>query len=184
MKIRNGDNVVIISGKDKGKTGKVLRVLPTTSRIVVAGVNMRTRHVRATPQQPGQKIQYEASINVSNAMLVDPKTKKRTRIGFDTDKKGKKQRIAKKSGEALPNTKAGAAVASTKKDEAAKKEEPKKAVSAEAKETAKKKPFWKRGGDEKAADTDEVKESSHMEEDHSVPDQVERKSARSHQRGS
>ena len=108
MKLHTGDHVVIISGKDKGKTGSILRVLASNGRIVVGGINMRTRHMKATPQRAGQKIQYEASIDISNVMLVDPKTKKRTRIGITTNEKGQKRRVAKASGEELPIKKAGA----------------------------------------------------------------------------
>jgi large subunit ribosomal protein L24 len=100
MKLHTGDNVVIITGKDKGKTGRILRLLSTTNRIVVAGINMRTRHIKKTPQAPGRKIRYEASLHASNVMIVDPKGKKGSRIGSRiTD--GKKERFAKKSGEAL-----------------------------------------------------------------------------------
>lgn len=97
MKIKAGDNVVVIAGKHKGKTGKVLRVNPKTERIVVEDVNMVTRHMRKTPQRPGQKVQFEAPIHVSNVMLVDPKSKKRTRVGYQKDSKGVKQRITKNS---------------------------------------------------------------------------------------
>jgi len=101
MKITTGDTVVIITGKDKGKTGTVLRTLPATSRVVVAGINMRTKHIKATPQKAGQRLQYEASIHASNVMLLDAKTKKPTRIGFSVSEKGKKERIAKRSGEVI-----------------------------------------------------------------------------------
>lgn len=165
MKIRTGDTVVVISGKDKGKTGAILRVLPNKNRVVVADINMRTRHMKATPQQPGQKIVYEASLDVSNVMLVDPKTKKRTRIGFSKDAKGNKQRIAKASSEVLPNKKATTTVKKTTEKDS----------------TDAKKAFWKRGT--KSVSADDVAEND-QNKDHSVPDQVERKSTRSHSRGS
>jgi large subunit ribosomal protein L24 len=161
MKLRTGDTVVIISGKDKGKTGSILRILPNTNRVVVTDINMRTRHIKATPQQPGQKIRYEASINASNVMLVDPKTKKRTRVGYATEK-GKKFRIAKKSGEKITGS---------SKTKAKATEAPKGA----------KKGFWNRT---EKADTHEVKEGSHMSVDHSVTEQTTRTSTRSHSRGS
>ena len=112
MKLHTGDNIVVIAGKDKGKTGRILRVLIEKARIVVTGINMRTRHMKKTQQSPGRKIRYEASLDVSNVMLIDPKTKKRTRIGVryeggkphsapDGATRGKKERFAKKSGEAL-----------------------------------------------------------------------------------
>jgi len=118
MRIHTGDTVVVITGKDKGKTGSVLRVLAAKNRLVIGGVNMRTKHVRATPQRAGQKIQYEASIHVSNVMLIDPKSKKRTRIGYVRDEKGKK-RIAKRSGETLAVRQATKVKATKAKDEKA-----------------------------------------------------------------
>ena len=108
MKIHTGDNVVVITGKDKGKTGSVMKVLPVTGRIVVSGINMRTKHIKATPQQAGQKIQYEGSVSISNVMVVDAKSKKRTRVGFEIDGKGKKKRIAKRSGEVIEKKKVAA----------------------------------------------------------------------------
>lgn len=100
MKLHTGDSVVIITGKDRGKTGRILRVLPEKSRVVVTGLNMRTRHMRKTAQAPGRIVRYEASIHASNVMAVDPKTKKRTRIGYK-EHDGKWERVAKKSGELL-----------------------------------------------------------------------------------
>lgn len=100
MKLRTGDNVVIISGREKGKTGKVIRVLHTTNRLVVEGVNIRTRHQKKTQQHPGQIVRYEAGIHASNAMMVDPKNAKRTRIGMMNGEHGKR-RVAKRSGTAL-----------------------------------------------------------------------------------
>jgi len=82
MKIHTGDTVVIISGKDKGKSGTVLRVLHERNHVVVTGINMRTRHVKKTFQQAGRILKYEASMNASKVMLLDPKTKKPTRIGM------------------------------------------------------------------------------------------------------
>lgn len=101
MKLHTGDNVVVIAGKDKGKVGRILRVLTDRGRIVVAGVNMRTKHMKKTPQSPGRKIRYEASMSVSNVMLIDPKTKKRSRIGRRSGESGGLERFAKNSGEAL-----------------------------------------------------------------------------------
>lgn len=164
MKLRSGDTVVVISGKDKGKTGTILRTLPNKNRVVVADINMRTRHVKATPQQAGQKITYEASIDVSNVMLVDPKSKKRTRIGYAVND-GKKQRIAKASGEKVTATKPAKS-----KTEAAAKEETTKA----------KKGFWNRS--KATEDKHDVDTGSHMQEDHSVPDQTGA-NTRSHSRG-
>jgi large subunit ribosomal protein L24 len=101
MKIKNGDNVVIITGKDRNKTGKVIRVLEKSGRIVVENLNMVTRHKKKTSQKKGEKIKFEASLNASNVMLIDPKTKKATRIGYRVTKEGKKERIAKNSNTVL-----------------------------------------------------------------------------------
>ncbi len=100
MKLHTGDLVVVIAGKDKGKTGRILRVLAESSRVVVAGINMRTRHIKKTLQAAGRVVRYEASLHASNVMAIDPKTKKRTRIGYRL-KDGLKERIAKRSGEEL-----------------------------------------------------------------------------------
>lgn len=101
MHIRKGDNVIVIAGKDKGKTGKVLRAFPADSLIVVEGVNVHKRHQRPRKAaQHGQVVDKTMPIHVSNAMVVDPKTNKQTRIGRK-DVKGKKTRIALKSGTEL-----------------------------------------------------------------------------------
>lgn len=189
MKIKAGDSVVVISGKDKGKTGQVLRVLHSKNRLVVADVNMRTRHIKGGPQRPGEIVKYEASIHASNVMLVDGKTKKRTRVGYKVEK-GKKVRIAKRSGEELKKT-AVAAKKTTDKAAADKAEAKvtKQKESADKNAAAvgdKKSPFWKKmgfGAEEMGADSAEVDAPSHMKEDHSVPDQIERSSSRSSGRG-
>lgn len=189
MKIRAGDNVVVITGKDKGKTGSVLRVLATTHRVVVAGINMRTKHVRATPQRPGQRLQYEASIHMSNIMLIDPKTKKRTRVGFAVSK-GKKDRIAKRSGEVIARTLGKPAAA---KDEKALKTEGKKAKPAAKPEKGgvtkvekpERKPFWKKVGfgAEEAAESLADRHGLQKTKDHSVPDEGQAPTIFTHQRG-
>lgn len=189
MKLRNGDHVVVISGKDKGKTGTVLRVLHNKDRLVIGGINMRVKHVRGTPQQPGQRLEYEASIAVSNVMLIDPKTKKRTRIGSAIDEKGKKNRIAKRSGEVLPTTKAGSktlkkdsaktnksssskATKETKEDKktlekeiAEVKEVKKEVVAQEGKKPPTKKPFWKRV----INFSDDLEGEGEAKPDHTIP---------------
>lgn len=104
MKLHAGDNVVVITGKDRGKVGRVLRVLPEESRVVVADINMRTRFIKKTPQNPGRQVRFEASIAVSNVMLLDPKSKKPTRIGWKVVG-DKKERVAKRSGEMLASGK-------------------------------------------------------------------------------
>ena len=100
-KIKKGDSVVVLSGKDKGKRGEVLSVSPTESRAVVQGVNMVKRHSK--PQglnQPGGIQEKEASIDLSNLALIDPKSDKPTRVGFRLDG-DKKVRVAKASGEVI-----------------------------------------------------------------------------------
>lgn len=97
MKIKKGDEVVVISGKYKGVKGQVLEARPTESRVVVAGVNRHKWHVKPTQNEPGHIVDREAPIHVSNVALVDPKTKKPTRVGYKMEK-GKKVRVAKKSG--------------------------------------------------------------------------------------
>ncbi len=139
MKLRTGDNVVIISGKEKGKTGKVIRVVRTTNRLIVEGVNMRTRHQKKTPQRPGQILRYEASIHASNAMMVDPKNAKRTRIGMVYLEHGK-QRVAKKSGTALERGKR------TEKKQRREEKEQKAGEEQVVQKTdnSVREPFWKR----------------------------------------
>ena len=107
MRIKTGDTVVVITGKDsksnggKGKQGKVVAAKPSAGKIIVEGVNMVKKHVRQSEQNPdGGVIEMEAPIKVSNVMLVDPKTGERTRVGYKMVD-GKKVRYAKKSGEVL-----------------------------------------------------------------------------------
>ena len=106
-RIRKGDKVVVISGADKGKRGEVLTVMPKVDRAVVQGVNIAKRHVK--PQgmgKPGGIMEQEATIHLSNLMLIDPKTDKPTRVGFrvlDADAKGagRKVRVARATGEVI-----------------------------------------------------------------------------------
>ena len=100
MKIRKGDEVVVISGKYKGVKGAVLEARPAESRVVVAGVNRHKWHIKPTQNEAGHIVDREAPIHVSNVALVDPKTKKPTRVGYKMEK-GKKVRVAKKSGTEL-----------------------------------------------------------------------------------
>lgn len=97
MKIKTGDNIVVIAGKERNKTGKVMRVLEKSNRVVVEGLNKVTRHVKKSATKKGEKRSFEAPMHSSNVMLIDPKTKKATRIGYRRTKDGKKERIAKKS---------------------------------------------------------------------------------------
>ncbi len=101
MRIRRGDNVVVISGRDKGKTGEVLRVDRARNRVLVQGVNMVKRHQRPTQTSPGGINEFEAMIHASNIAVVDPKTDKPTRVGFKTLEDGSKVRVAMRSGEVI-----------------------------------------------------------------------------------
>jgi large subunit ribosomal protein L24 len=106
VKIRRFDQVVVVSGEDRGKKGKVLKVFPDTERVIVEGVNFVKRHTRARPRVQAGIIEREAPIHVSNVMLVDPASGERTRVGHHVLSDGRRQRIAKKSGEAVPDNEA------------------------------------------------------------------------------
>lgn len=102
MRVKTGDKVVVIAGKDKSKTGRILRVLPKQGRVVVEGINVVKRHTKPNPGNPdGGIVEKEASIHVSNIALADPKTGEATRVGFKFLEDGKKVRYAKKSGETV-----------------------------------------------------------------------------------
>jgi large subunit ribosomal protein L24 len=96
MKIRTGDNVKIISGREKGKSGKVLQVFPKENKIVVEKLNIRFRHLRTQRSGKGQKVEFAAPLSVSNVMLVCPKCQKPTRAGHARLADGKKMRVCKK----------------------------------------------------------------------------------------
>jgi large subunit ribosomal protein L24 len=108
MKIRKNDTVTVIAGNDKGRSGKVLKVFPKTSRLIIEGINLRKRHTKPTQRAPQGGIQEkEAPIHVSNVMILDPKSNKPTRIGAKVildEKTGKKKiaRVSKASGEMIP----------------------------------------------------------------------------------
>lgn len=108
MKIRKNDMVMVISGNDRGKTGKVLKVFPKDSKIIIEGINIRKRHTKPTQKKPqGGILEKEAPINASNVMILDPKTSEPTRIGARIildDKTGKKKiaRVSIVSGEMIP----------------------------------------------------------------------------------
>ena len=102
MKIKKGDKVRVISGADKGKEGIVQKVFPKLNRVVVENVNVHKKHRKPTQNNPeGQVLDIYAPIDASNVMIIDPKTKKPTRIKMDFDKAGKKIRISKKSNEKI-----------------------------------------------------------------------------------
>ncbi|MFN9620273.1 MAG: 50S ribosomal protein L24 [Synechococcaceae cyanobacterium] len=102
MRIRKGDTVQVISGKDKGKTGEVLRTLPYQNRVVVQGINLRTRHVKPTQEgESGRIVTEEASLHASNVMLYSTTAQVASRVEFFVDKDGSKKRRLKKTGEIL-----------------------------------------------------------------------------------
>ena len=98
-KIRKGDKVIVLAGRDKGKSGEVIKVVPAESRALVRGVNMVRRHQRQTAAQQGGIVAKEATVHLSNLAIADPKDGKPTRIGFKLLKDGRKVRIARRSGE-------------------------------------------------------------------------------------
>ena len=102
MKIKKGDTVIVVTGKDAGKKGKVIQAMPSENRVIVENVNMVTKHKKPTQRvQQGGLVHQEAPINVSNVMIVDPKLGVATKVGYKVNEKGDKVRIAKKSGEIL-----------------------------------------------------------------------------------
>jgi len=102
MNFKVGDEVVVIAGSDKGKKGKIIKTLKNENRVIVEGVRVAKKHQKPTGQETGGIIEVERPIHASNVMLIDPKTKERTRVGHTTDEKtNKKIRIAKKSNEKI-----------------------------------------------------------------------------------
>ncbi len=104
LKIRREDEVIVISGKDRGKTGKVLRVDPKKSKVYVEGLNMVKRHQRPVPGRPNMQvgvIEREGPIHVSNVAIVDPKDNKPTRVGVRRDENGRRMRVTRRSGSEL-----------------------------------------------------------------------------------
>ena len=107
-RIRSGDSVVILTGKDRGKSGKIRSVLPKENRVVVEGLNLVKRHTKARgPGQPGGIIEKEAALHVSNVAIADPRDGKPTRVGFRFEADGSKVRFSKRSGQVIPDVKSG-----------------------------------------------------------------------------
>ncbi len=98
LRIKRGDTVVVISGKEKGKRGEVERVIPAKERVVISGVNVRTRHARPSQQNQEGLYTFEAPIHVSNVMLIDPGSGEPTRVGYRFAESGEKVRVSKRSG--------------------------------------------------------------------------------------
>ena len=101
MNFKVGDKVVVIAGSSKGKEGKIIKTLRNENKVIVEGVNIFKKHRKANGQESGGILEVEAPIHASNVMMIDPKTKKRTRIGHSVDKNNKKIRVSKKSNEKL-----------------------------------------------------------------------------------
>ena len=101
LKIKKGDKVVVLAGRDKGKTGEVLKVMPKERRVLVQGVQIIKRHQRPTQTTAGGINEFEAPLHVSNVALADPKTDEPTRIGYKTLDDGRKVRVARRSGEVV-----------------------------------------------------------------------------------
>jgi len=110
-KLKTGDNIVVIAGKDKGKKGEIMKISTIEKKgvkrvkVIVKGVNIVTKHIKASAQAAGQKIQFEKAVDASNVMILCPKTDKRTRIGYKKLENGKKERYAKISKEPLDKAK-------------------------------------------------------------------------------
>jgi large subunit ribosomal protein L24 len=100
-KIKKGDSVVVLTGKDKGKSGEVIRVLPTEDRAVVRGINVARKHQKQTASDQGGIVSKELPIHLSNIAIADPKDGKPTRVGFKVTEDGRKQRVAKRSGDVI-----------------------------------------------------------------------------------
>lgn len=101
LKLKKGDKVIVITGKDKGKTGEITKVLVKENKVLVSGINVAKRHTKPSQENAGGIVSKEMPIHISNVAFVDPKTSKPTRLGVKVDKDGHKVRVAKKSGEVV-----------------------------------------------------------------------------------
>ncbi len=101
MRLKKGDTVVVLTGREKGKTGEILRVMRDANRVLVQGVNNVKKHQRPTQTAPGGINEFEAALHASNVALLDPKESKPTRVGYKRLDDGRKVRVAKRSGETL-----------------------------------------------------------------------------------
>ena len=107
LKVRKGDEVIVVTGKDKGKRGRVMEVLPKLSKIVVSGINLVKKHMKPTQYQDGGIIQKELPLHISNVAHIDPKSGEHTKVAMKTLADGTKVRVAKKSGEVIGQSKEG-----------------------------------------------------------------------------
>lgn len=101
MKIKVNDHIIVITGKDKDKKGKIVKVMSKQNKVVVEKINLKTKHIKKTQQKAGERIQFEAPINASNVMVICPHCNKKTRVGYKKLATDKKQRICKKCKETL-----------------------------------------------------------------------------------
>jgi len=106
MKIKVKDKVLVIAGKYKGKTGLVMRAFEKQAKVTVEKINIRTKHIKKTSTQAGQRLQFEAPLAISNVQVICPSCSKTTRIAYKTPDKGKKFRVCKKCGESVEQAKA------------------------------------------------------------------------------
>ncbi len=102
MKFRIGDNVVVQTGKDKGKQGAIFKIFENRGLVQVEGINKKVKHVKPRGGEPGERVEFFAPIHISNIAIIDPETKKPSRIGYKLSDSGKKTRISKSSGKVLP----------------------------------------------------------------------------------
>lgn len=133
MKIKLHDNVLVIAGKDKGKTGKVIKTYKKRNKVVVEKVNIITKHIKKTQQRAGEKIKYEAPIDASNVMILDPKENKPTRVGYKKTENGKKERVSKLTGASLDQKTVSKKAKKAVKAETEEKESAKKATKSKPK---------------------------------------------------
>lgn len=101
MKVKLNDQVKVLTGKDKGKTGKVTKIFSSSNKVVIEKINIRTKHIKKTARKAGEKVQFEAPIDASNVMIVCPGCKETTRVGYRIPEGGKKQRTCKKCKEII-----------------------------------------------------------------------------------
>ena len=101
LKIKKGDNVVVVSGRDKGRTGEVLRVFPAEGRVLVQGVNIAKRHTKPRMGEPGGIVEKELPLHISNVAHIDPASGRPSRVGFKFLDDGRKVRFARRSGEVI-----------------------------------------------------------------------------------
>ncbi len=107
MKLRVGDMVLVRTGKDAGKSGKILKILEKQDKVVVEGLNMKTKHVKGREGNPGEKVEFSAPIHISNVGYLDPEAKVASRIGYAQNASGQKVRKLKKSGKTIQENKRG-----------------------------------------------------------------------------